>query len=332
MIASSMKDAFQAAIVLIFVTRVPRIGSSVAVLPIATSIFVTLLTTSIVNATTCEDLFVPQTEGSFFYNSSFKILEAPSTPFSNASVFNAGKSRLPELLITVDRNEGFGQLANYLKKRGVLDVTETYVRSIASRSSDGFVVPLSKLLPESIRNLTNRVSGNCRANCYGATVRWEDGSLTSTENGFYADPAQFWRFTGGKVDSEYGLHFTGKQLISEQNSARFGDILIIGVVDSSGQLVKLHHAARFINADYLWHKPSKDEHDPWTFERVSDVLNYYAAKSPRMWSSPKYELGVYVVSRDPGSIRSRLKRILLQKDAVPSSFQSAPVERRAQGY
>ncbi|MGZ3771826.1 MAG: hypothetical protein ACXVCP_19570 [Bdellovibrio sp.] len=158
------------------------------------------------------------------------------------------------------------------------------VDSLQSAMLDGSIIPLSPFLPKSVRGLNNTTPVDCRANCFGTAVAWEtDNRKMDKTSTLYRDADAMWAYVEG-FNFEGDAKLNKFEIIS-RDLIRFGDLMVVYSVDTDGNPMMIHHAARVVNHEFLWHKPTKENIDPFTFNKIDDEINYYSSKTGKLKKS-----------------------------------------------
>lgn len=122
-------------------------------------------------------------------------------------------------------------------------------------------------------SLTNS-HGLGEENCFNAALLWQDPQFTPS---FVST-----------MDMEIWLRRSFNE-VPAGAELRFGDVLAIfapGSRAAAEHLVPsdyaLHHAAIIVSPGLVWHKPSSNKADPYTFEETEQVVAWYAQAKSRV--------------------------------------------------
>lgn len=194
--------------------------------------------------------------GYSFQTQGVRLVPGKGAFYEDDSETFSGQPRLRDVDLYLEPSDNLEALFQILSWGGPLrsDALETLKDHAQSRKP----LPLSSLFKEGFP----REGGNyaeCKGpNCFNAVLLWHQvvsrPTHTSRE-GFFE-----------------GME--GFQELQPGTRLQFGDVFTI---ESHG---KLMHAAIIIDDNIVWHKASKQDGDPYTFETLKGMLLYYHANTP----------------------------------------------------
>jgi hypothetical protein len=129
------------------------------------------------------------------------------------------------------------------------------------QTQKGKPLALRELLPDMPKKLSATFSKCEGPNCLNATLNWHD-----PKTGVRHVPA---KEIEDALKSKYKKLEPGEKLV-------FGDVLVIKYRSRSNPPKDhIQHTAIYLDDNLVWHKASRSELDPWTFETMESTLYPY---------------------------------------------------------